>query len=459
MRNVFTPQLVVASNSGGRAHKRRKTGGVARSRATLAVLTLLAASAAMAPAIAGGKSRVVVASPTPGGTEIPIAPNEKVGAATGVELAGGIVFAVIRVDQMPPKPRFNVISESGVSHPYTNDENWSWTTQSIHNPDGTEDIIVTGRYKNGGTATINFPNSRVEPDPPQPPGLVVWCTDGVAVLPHEEALVLATLGMVDLPGPQVWHVPSGDFLLQHDAISEPEVVNMCFGPLQYAISARHGAGTSIPSPAVAALWSEKFDSYGLGSSMHGQGGWKGWGDDPSFDAVVTDAQARSAPHAVDVVDAADLVHEYEDHASGKWVYTAWQYIPSDFVGGQGPQLDGSFFVMLNTYSDAGPYEDDHWSVQLNFDSNDGMLKVYYGNGMNTVDVPYDTDRWVEIQVAIDLDDDWTEIYYDDTLITGYSWTGGVLGGGAGALDVAAVDLYANGSTSIYYDNFSLRPAR
>ncbi|MHC4889841.1 MAG: hypothetical protein ACYTEO_10325, partial [Planctomycetota bacterium] len=89
---------------------------------------------------------------------------------------------------------------------------------------------------------------------------------------------------------------------------------------------------------------------------------------------------------------------------------------------------------------------------MQFDSTDSMLKVFHGDGLNTINVPYVTDRWVKIQAVIDLDNDWTQVYYDDNLVTEYTWTGGVLGGGGGALEIAAVDLYANGSTSVYYDD-------
>jgi hypothetical protein len=37
---------------------------------------------------------------------------------------------------------------------------------------------------------------------------------------------------------------------------------------------------------VPAGWSDNFDSYELGSSMHGQGGWKGWDNDPTWTAYV-----------------------------------------------------------------------------------------------------------------------------------------------------------------------------
>ncbi|MFQ5806677.1 MAG: hypothetical protein ACE5I3_09525 [Phycisphaerae bacterium] len=206
-----------------------------------------------------------------------------------------------------------------------------------------------------------------------------------------------------------------------------------------------------------ALWADSFDYYAVGSGMHGQGRWKGWDNDPAWDAVVTDAQARSVPHSVDIKDDADLVHEFFGADSGTWTFTARQYIPSDFSSNGGGQFAGTYFVMLNTYNDGGPHENSDWSVQMQFDSNDGMLKVYYGDGVNTIEVPYVTDRWVKIQAVIDLDEDWTQIYYDDELVAEYSWTGGVLGGGGGALNIGAVDLYANGSTSVYHDDLALRP--
>jgi hypothetical protein len=213
-------------------------------------------------------------------------------------------------------------------------------------------------------------------------------------------------------------------------------------------------GTGAPRPGE---WFDDFDFYDVGTGLHGQDGWKGWDGNPAFDGFVSDDVAQSWSHSVDVAGGTDLVREFEGFTEGQWVFSAWHYTPSDFTSGGSDPLAGSYFVMLNTYADGGPVEESNWSVQCNFDSNDGMLKVYYGNGMNTVDVPYETDRWVEIQVQIDLDEDWTRIYYDDALVTEYSWTGGVLGGGGGAANIAAVDLYANGSTSVYYDDLYLGP--
>ncbi|MFH1748862.1 MAG: dockerin type I domain-containing protein [Planctomycetota bacterium] len=205
-------------------------------------------------------------------------------------------------------------------------------------------------------------------------------------------------------------------------------------------------------------WSEDFDFYMPETDLHGQYGWKGWDDDQIFTAYTSDVQALNDFNSVAIAGDSDLVHEYDYLTSGKWEFTAWQYIPSDFSSNGTGQFAGSYIVLMNTYEDGAPHEEPHWSLQMNFDSNDGMLKVYYGNGLNTVNVPYDTDRWVKLQAVIDLDEDWTRIYYDDELVTEYIWTGGVLGGGGGAVEIAALDLFANGSTPIYYDDIRLQAA-
>ncbi len=200
--------------------------------------------------------------------------------------------------------------------------------------------------------------------------------------------------------------------------------------------------------------SEDFEDYVLPTSLHGLNGWEGWDNDISFDAPVTDAQSRSTDNSVDISGASDLVHPICGADEGAWSFTAWQYIPSSFTSGGGGGLDGSYFVLMNTYNPDAPASSD-FSVQIQTDSNDGLFKVFHGDGNDRISVPYDSDRWVKIQVIIDIEEDWTRVYYDDDLVTEYIWTGGVLGGGGGALGIAAVDLYANGSASLYYDDLRL----
>ncbi len=207
-------------------------------------------------------------------------------------------------------------------------------------------------------------------------------------------------------------------------------------------------------PAVGCGQEDTFDVYADGSQLHGQGGWKGWDDNPAFSAPVTAAQVHSGTQSVDISGAADLVHEYCESAGGWWSHSAWQYIPEGYVSPPAAPLTGSGYILLNTYNDGGPY---HWSVQVRFDSTDGMLKAMHGAGIDEIAMPYQGDRWVRLQAIIDLDEDWTRVYYDDNLVAEYPWTGGILGGGGGALDVAAADLFGNASSSIYYDDIRLEP--
>ena len=98
---------------------------------------------------------------------------------------------------------------------------------------------------------------------------------------------------------------------------------------------------SLEEVGVGVIWSDNFDSYADGSSMHGQGGWKGWDNDPTWTAYVTSVKSQSNPHSVDIKADADLVHEYEDLTSGYFIYTAWQYIPLDIGDPPGaPTIEG-----------------------------------------------------------------------------------------------------------------------
>lgn len=194
----------------------------------------------------------------------------------------------------------------------------------------------------------------------------------------------------------------------------------------------------------AQSWSDNFDTYTAGASVVGLGGWEEWG--PGAGANVESAQALSPLNSIDVVGGTDLVHQYPGVTSGKWVYRTMQYIPSSYVG-------ESYFILLNTYDGVTASYD--WSVQVEFDAALGIVEGDMGASNNgTADIVFDT--WVEIKVFIDLDNDLTEFFYNGEQVgPAYSWTGGVFGAGTGALNLGAVDLYANSATSVYYDDMEL----
>ena len=199
-------------------------------------------------------------------------------------------------------------------------------------------------------------------------------------------------------------------------------------------------------------WFEDFETHYPDTSVGNWRDWQGWDNDPAFDAEVTQAQAHGGTNSLVIDQDSDLVRQFDGADSGLWHFTAWQYIPADFESGGSGLERGSWFLLLNTYQDSGPY---NWTVGMQVDSVDGLMKIYHGDGNNTVNIPYETDRWAKIESIINLDSDWTRIYYDDQFVAEYSWTGGIFGEGGGSLDIAAVDLFANGSSPVFYDDLSL----
>ena len=131
---------------------------------------------------------------------------------------------------------------------------------------------------------------------------------------------------------------------------------------------------SLEEVGVGIVWEENFDSYTDGSSMHGQGGWKGWDNDPFWTAYVTSAQARSSPHSVNIAGDSDLVHEYTGYTSGDFIYTAYIYIPSDLGDPPGaPTITGP------TTGTAGTSYDYKFSA-VDPDGDDVKYYITWGDG-------------------------------------------------------------------------------
>ena len=193
-------------------------------------------------------------------------------------------------------------------------------------------------------------------------------------------------------------------------------------------------------------WYERFDAYTDGQFLDGtadDGGWKGWDDNPEVGAYATSEYYRSAPHSVNIVGATDLVHEFEGYTEGVWNFTAWIYIPDDYEG-------GADFLLLDEYID-GDEDAKHWAVVIVFDSFGGVVMSEDAGWT----LPLITGQWVELLTVIDLDQDWYEFYYNGELLDYKAWTAGWNNDMEGSLDIACLDLFANGATSVYYDDISI----
>lgn len=210
-----------------------------------------------------------------------------------------------------------------------------------------------------------------------------------------------------------------------------------------AKTADKSAGAAPGAPAAVPVlqdWFENWDSYPTGQSMHGVGGWKGWANSPGATAYTTDVQRISLPNSVNITAASDLVHEYAI-TSGQWIYTAWQFVPTDFSG-------TSYFILLNTYNDAGIGL--NWSTEVAFDS---VTNQVSNDGPAGGVLPLRKGQWVKLEVQIDLDADTQAFYYGDDLLFQGSWKDGMSGGGVDVIQ--AVDLFANFASPVYYDDLSL----
>ncbi len=186
-------------------------------------------------------------------------------------------------------------------------------------------------------------------------------------------------------------------------------------------------------------WADNFDSYSSGTSLHGVGGWKGWGNNPAATASTSSTQAYSTPNSLDISGSADLVQEL--NVTGGLVHLRfWQYISSNLSG-------TSYFIMLNQYDDVG--DTTNWSVQVQYEGEEGLM---VDAGSSTA-VPYIANQWVEVCLEIDLDADEQSFYYDGELFYSGSWSEWISGGGNTTIE--ALDLYAGDATSIYYDDISL----
>ena len=191
---------------------------------------------------------------------------------------------------------------------------------------------------------------------------------------------------------------------------------------------------------ASTFWSENWDSYPTGQDMHGVGGWKGWDNNPAFTAYTSSVQSLSSPNSIDISGSADLVHEFS-YNDGVWVLTAQQFVPSEFTG-------ITYFVLMNEYTDGGPYS---WASQVEFDGGSNLVVPWYG--FVGTPLPLIKGAWVEILVTIDMDADWQKFYYGGDLLYECAWTW--FGGGPTSL--AAIDLFGNGSSSVYYDDLSIAP--
>jgi len=92
------------------------------------------------------------------------------------------------------------------------------------------------------------------------------------------------------------------------------------------------------------------------------------------------------------------------------------------------------------------------SARVYFDAT--TMRVH--NDLGGQELPLITGRWVKLQVDIDLDADRQRFFYDGQLLYENSWSSA--SGQIGKRNIAAITLWADYASPVYYDDLSLSPA-
>ena len=80
----------------------------------------------------------------------------------------------------------------------------------------------------------------------------------------------------------------------------------------------------------------------------------------------------------------------------------------------------------------------------------------FDGAANPASMPYVTGEWVELKLVIDLDLDVQTFYYGGVELYSGSWTDQFPDQGVpGILNIGSIDLFANGGTTVFYDDVSI----
>src|ERR1017187_1235863 len=200
---------------------------------------------------------------------------------------------------------------------------------------------------------------------------------------------------------------------------------------------------TISGFAASRAFFDDFESYAVGSNLHGQGGWTGWANNTNAGALVSTNFAFSPTRSVNITGASDLVHTFSGATNAQWVFSVMQYIPSTSTG-------TNYVILLNTYRPPYGINDLNWSVQFQNNMDTGQIISDFGGGST---LPMIKDQWVEERCEINLASNSVSEFYNGQLLSTHAWQGGL--GGPGLNEIQALDLFANNAGPVYYDNVSL----
>ena len=182
-------------------------------------------------------------------------------------------------------------------------------------------------------------------------------------------------------------------------------------------------------PCDIVQWSETFESYDDSNIDPQSSEWVGW-ENTNSGVDVTDNFAFSSNQSILVEQDDDLVHVFDGINAGSGEIIFWMYIPS--TGGA-----GAYYNILHEYNG----QNSVWAHQITFasaESGEQSILDAAGYAAVSFDAIYDT--WIEVRQEIDLDSDYTTLYYNGEEL--YSWDFSQDAGGEQQLNILdAINFY------------------
>ncbi|MCB0804602.1 MAG: choice-of-anchor J domain-containing protein, partial [Bacteroidales bacterium] len=195
-------------------------------------------------------------------------------------------------------------------------------------------------------------------------------------------------------------------------------------------------------------FTDDFEDYTVGQQVACQhpDDWSTWTLTPcdANDPFITNSMAYSGANSVAIEYEADLLHLTDGLLEeGKYSINFRMYVPSGY--------NGYFNVLQDHDLTIGAL----WGMQAFFDQN--AIGTLDAGGYGAATFSYEYDKWMHVQVVVDLDNDLGEFLIDDELIHTWQWSLSISGSG-GWNTLEGIDFYAwstNNTSSFYIDDFKI----
>jgi len=203
------------------------------------------------------------------------------------------------------------------------------------------------------------------------------------------------------------------------------------------------------SGIIGDVW-ETFEDYNANdylvvqANSMGRDYWTTWSGSPGSaeDPMVSDDVAFTGSNSLVIEGTNDAVLLFDNYTEGKYAVSFNIYVPAGFYG---------YFNLLQEFAGTNS----QWGMQAYFDT----------GGLGTVDAGaagagvfnFNYDEWTFVELIIDLDTDFAQMFVEDNLIVEWVWSTGSFGTGT-LNQLGAMNLYAwaeNGTPKAYFDDIDL----